>query len=292
MTWSGDRPSSLSRRDRRAELLVRIGASLGVLVVGLLVASVAIESVDALRRVRPLRFLTDESWYPLSDRFGMAPMAVASAAVGVGAVLLAAPLALGTAFWCRAYAAGPLASALRRLLEVMAGMPSVVLGLWGLTVVVPRVAAVQPPGACLATASLVLAVMLLPTLALAYDEALATLPVECHEAAAALGLGRRATLLEVMVPAVRPALVSATLLQLARALGETMVVLMVAGNVVQVPGGPFDPVRTLSANMALEMAYAQGEHRSALFVSGGLLLATGGLLLRLARGRFGGVRHE
>jgi phosphate transport system permease protein len=114
--------------------------------------------------------------------------------------------------------------------------------------------------------------MIVPTVALLSDAALGAVPHEYLEASAALGLSRRRTILGVMLPAARSGLATAVLLALARALGETMALLMVCGNVMQRPGGLFDPVRTLTSTIALEMAYARGDHRSALFVCGAVLL--------------------
>lgn len=218
-------------------------------------------------------------WYPLEGRFGLAAMSVATLAVAALAILLAAPLGLACALFARFQAPPALAAGFRGLLALMAGVPSVVYGFWGLTVLVPLVARWQPPGASLFTAGLVLALMILPTVALLAHAALAAVPRHLLDGAAALGLSRRATLLKVAIPAARHGIVGGVLLGLARALGETMAVLMVAGNVVQLPASLFDPVRVLTANIALEMAYATDMHRAGLFVSG-LLLAL--LVLGLA----------
>lgn len=224
-------------------------------------------------------------WYPLEGRFGLAAMGLATLMVAALAILLAAPLGLACALFVRFQAPPALAGGFRGLLALMAGVPSVVYGFWGLTVLVPLIARWQPPGAGLFTAGLVLALMILPTVALLAHAALAAVPRSLLDGAAALGLGHRATLLQVAVPAARHGIAGGVLLGLARALGETMAVLMVAGNVVQLPASVFEPVRVLTANIALEMAYATDSHRAGLFVSGLLLallaLALAGLAARM-----------
>lgn len=254
--------------------LAGVSALLLVGMLGFLLA----ESWPALAHGGGLRF-AGLAWYPLEGRFGLAAMGVATLLVAALAIGLAAPLGLACALFARFQAPPALAAGFRGLLALMAGVPSVVYGFWGLTVLVPLVARWQPPGASLFTAGLVLALMILPTVALLAHAALAAVPQSLLDGAAALGLTQRATLLKVAVPAARRGIGGGVLLGLARALGETMAVLMVAGNVVQLPTSVFDPVRALTANIALEMAYATGTHRAGLFVSG-LLLAL--LVLSLA----------
>jgi len=155
---------------------------------------------------------------------------------------------------------------------LLAGIPSVVYGFWGLVTLAPLVRQWHPPGVSLLTAILVLTLMILPTVALTVDAALAAVPVIHLRAAAALALSRWGMIRAVILPQARSGIASGMLLAAGRALGETMAVLMVAGNVVQQPHSLFDSVRTLTANIALEMAYAMGDHRAALFVSGLALL--------------------
>lgn len=235
-----------------------------------------------------LRFVRDDSWHPLEDQFGLLPMVWATLAAAVGAVLLAAPLGLASAVFQHFYAPSPIAKVYRAILALLAGIPSVVFGLWGLTVLVPLIAQWQPPGASLFTAILILALMILPTVALTSAAALDAVPRSLLHGAAALGLTRKGMIIGVALPAARGGILGGILLAAARALGETMAVLMVAGNVVQNPTGLFEPVRVLTANIALEMAYATGTHRAGLFACGLLLtmlvLALAWLAARIARG--------
>jgi phosphate transport system permease protein len=168
----------------------------------------------------------------------------------------------------------------------------VVYGLWGLVTLVPLIAGVKPPGASLLAGVLVLALMILPTVAVVADGAVQRLPAAFHLGGAALGMRRHAVAFRIVVPAARSGLTTALVLALGRALGETMALLMVTGNLVQYPSSLFDPVRTLASNIALEMAYAQGIHRSALFVSGLILaLLVAGALAAAAALNPDGGRH-
>ncbi|MDX2464835.1 MAG: phosphate ABC transporter permease subunit PstC [Porticoccus sp.] len=218
-----------------------------------------------------LQLFYSQNWYPLEGQFGMAPMILSSLAVTVGAVALALPLGLGSAIFLQFYASPRSAQSFRLLLNVLAGIPSVVFGLWGLTRLVPLITSWQPPGASMLAAIVVLTLMILPTIALTSASSLASVPRELLAGSTALGLRRNTQILYIILPAARAGISSGVLLATARALGETLAVLMVAGNVVQNPSGLFEPVRVLTANIALEMAYAMGDHRASLFASGLLL---------------------
>lgn len=255
-----------------------VAGAIVLLVAGFVVA----ESLPVLRSVGLAPFLADPSWHPSAGRFGLAPMLWGTLSATIGAVLVAVPLGVLSAAFSRAYAPAPARVVYRRILELLAGIPSVVYGLWGLVVLVPLIGRLHPPGPSLLAGVLVLALMILPTMALTADAALAAVPDAYVRGAAALGLSRWATLRGVALPAARSGLVTGALLATGRALGETMAVLLVCGNVVRTPTSVFDPIRTLTANIALEMAYALGDHRSALFVSGLLLFAVIALLVLAA----------
>ena len=218
-----------------------------------------------------LRFINTPGWFPSEGQFNLWPMLLATLLATLGALILAVPMGIASAFFVSFFAPARLATVFRRLLMLLAGIPSVVYGLWGLTVLVPLIAQLAPPGASLLSAILILAIMILPTIALTSDAALRAVPVSYWRGGQALGLSAQAILLKIAVPAARSGIFTGVLLGTTRALGETMAVLMVAGNVVQVPGSIFDSVRVLTANIALEMAYATDAHRASLYVSSLLL---------------------
>lgn len=282
--------SSLSHRHADAYLapplaLLTAGAALILLLVLVFLLR---EAWPVLHQGGWRHFFTDASWYPLEGRFGLLPMVWATLAVAAGAILLAAPLGVAGAVFQHFYAPPAIARLYGAMLALLAGVPSVVYGLWGLTVLVPLIGRWQPPGAGLFTAILILALMILPTVALTSASALRAVPSALLHGAAALGLTRKGLVTGVAIPAARSGIISGLLLATARALGETMAVLMVAGNVVQNPTGLFAPVRVLTANIALEMAYATGTHRASLFASGLLLtllvLLLAWLAIRVTRG--------
>jgi phosphate transport system permease protein len=254
--------------------MLKLLAFASLLLLALIVAFLVTESWPLFSEMGNgawLTLLQSDGWYPLEGEFGMAPMIWASLAVTLGALALALPIGLACAIFLQFYAPAAVEPVFRLLLNLLAGLPSVVFGLWGLTRLVPLIASWQPPGASLLAAILVLSLMILPTVALTSAAALAAVPREVVAGATALGLCRRTRIMSVIMPAARSGILSGAMLAAARALGETMAVLMVAGNVVQNPSGLFEPVRVLTANIALEMAYAMGGHRASLFASGLLL---------------------
>jgi phosphate transport system permease protein len=240
------------------------------------------EAVPLLQQVGLSRFFTDASWHPASNEFNLAPMLAGTLLLTVASVLIATPLGILSAIFCHYYAPPAIAQLYRRLIELLAGIPSVVYGFWGLVVLVPLIGRLHPPGPSLLAGTLILTLMILPTIALVADASLASVPPEYVKGAAALGLGRWAIIRGVVLPAARFGLMTGAILETGRAIGETMAVLMVCGNVVQVPHSLFDPVRTLTANIALEMAYAVDNHRAALFVSGLVLMGLIALLVAIA----------
>lgn len=258
-------------------------ASGAVIVLTLLVLFLVHEAAPALT----FSSLASSSWLPSEGKFGLLPMVVASLLSASGALTVAVPLGLGSAIYIRFYASRPVVALAKPSLALLAGVPSVIFGLWGLTTIVPLVAQWKAPGTSLFVATLVLALMIVPTIALTSLAALEEVPLHWLHSANALGLSRRAIAVGIAIPAARSGIRSGIALGAGRALGETMAVLMVAGNVVQMPDSVFAPVRLLTANIALEMAYAVERHRAALFASG-LLLA----LLVLGLTWLGSDRHQ
>ncbi len=264
---------SLSRVDRQLALVLQGCALLAAVPVMLILLFLVKESWLVLQHVAWTRFITDTSWHPVDGLYKLTPMLSATFYSTLGAVLLAAPLGIASALFSRYYAPPFLSGCYRRLIELLAGIPSVVYGFWGLTTLAPLIGRLHPPGVSLLTGILILTLMILPTVALTVDAALAAVPTAYLRGAAALGLSRWGLISGVALPAARPGISAGIILAAGRAIGETMAVLMVDGNVVQQPLSLFDSVRTLTANIALEMAYATGDHRAALFVSGLALMS-------------------
>ncbi|MEM7697579.1 MAG: phosphate ABC transporter permease subunit PstC [Verrucomicrobiota bacterium] len=273
---------SRSFRDRIVAIglgVIAIGCSGSVLLILLWTAS---ESLPALKAVGLGQFLTDERWLPGSERepqYGALPILFGSVLVTAAAIIPATIIGLGAAIYGEYYSPKFLKTILHRSLELLAGIPSVVVGFWALIVLVPLIAQWAPPGQGLFAATIVLALMILPTVALTSASSLAQVPSETRAAAKALGLGRATQIIKVYLPSSRAGILGGVLLAAARAVGETLAVVMVCGNIAQFPTSFFDPIRPVTAAIALEMGYATSFHRSALFVLAFILvLAVIGLL--------------
>jgi phosphate transport system permease protein len=262
-----------STSDRVLLWCLRGCAALAGAILLLIVVFLVAESLPVLNRVGFAPFFTDSAWHPAERLYNLTPMLWGTLLAMTGAVLVATPLGILSAVFCHYYAPPAVARLYRRLIELLAGIPSVVYGFWGLVSLVPLIAKVRPPGTSLLAGIIILTIMILPTIALMADAALASVPQQLLRGAAALGLSRWATIRGVVFPSAKSGLFTGVILETGRAIGETMAVLMVCGNVVETPASLFDPVRTLTANIALEMSFALGDHRSALFVSGLLLMA-------------------
>ncbi|MBM4138998.1 MAG: phosphate ABC transporter permease subunit PstC [Nitrospira sp.] len=252
-------------------LLRGLAAIAGLVVVFIVVFLIA-ETLPVLSHVGLERFFTDPSWHPAEGFYNLTPMLWGTLFTMAGSVLIATPLGILSAIFCHYYAPPILTRPYRRLIELLAGIPSVVYGFWGLVVLVPLIGEIHPPGPSLLSGILILTIMILPTIALMADASLANVPQHYLRGAAALGLPRWATIRGVVFPTAKSGLFTGVILETGRAIGETMAILMVCGNVVQTPSSFFDPIRTLTANIALEMSYALGDHRAALFVSGLVLM--------------------
>ena len=272
MTSSASNTLSRWPTDRLLLWLLRGTAAIAGAIVVLIVAFLVLEALPVLRHVGVARFFTDPSWHPAEGFYNLTPMLWGTVFAMVGSVLVATPLGILSAVFCHYYAPPAVARPYRWLIELLAGIPSVVYGFWGLVVLVPLIGAIHPPGPSLLAGIVILTIMILPTIALMADASLANVPPQYLRGAAALGLPRWATIRGVVFPAAQSGLFTGVILETGRAIGETMAILMVCGNVVQTPHSLFDPMRTLTANIALEMAYALGDHRAALFVSGLVLM--------------------
>jgi len=253
---------------------------------------VFVASLPALAEIGLLRFITDDGWHPTGApefaSYNVAPMIAATVLVSLGALLWTAPTALAIAMFCTVYAPPQLAVAVRRAVEIAAGIPSVVFGFWGLVCIVPWIAWVKQPGQSLIAGVIILGLMILPTIVLFAIAAIRATPVEHLQGAVALGLSRLTTLRRIILPSAWRGITTGILLGGSRALGETMAVLMVCGLAMNWPTNPFDSVRPLTANIALEMVEAGDLHRSALFLSGLFLLLLVTLMVAFAELLTGG----
>ncbi|MFO8059457.1 MAG: phosphate ABC transporter permease subunit PstC [Bacillota bacterium] len=211
-------------------------------------------------------------WRPLQGLFGILPMIAGSIMVTVGALVLAVPASLLGAVFMAEFAPERVANVLRPTIQLLAGIPSVVYGFWGLVVLVPFLRNFFGGSGFSAVAgAIILAIMILPTIINLSEDALRSVPREFKEGSMALGATHWQTVKHVQVPAAMQGIVTGVILGMGRAIGETMAVIMVTGNVPGMPSSVLDPVRTLTANIVIEMAYAHGDHMEALFATGVVL---------------------
>ena len=235
-------------------------------------------------------FLFGLYWRPTYNKvYGIFPMIVGTILVSLGAILLGMPAALLCGLFLAEFLSEKLAAVLRGGVEILAGIPSVVYGFFGLLVIVPRVKQVfqTPSGNGMVSAIVVLAMMILPTVIVITETSLRAVPRSCREASLALGATKMQTAWHVVLPHAQSGVFAGVILGISRAVGETMAVILVAGNSSQLPHSPLDSVRTLTATIALEMGYAQGRHSEMLFSIGItlfiLILGLNGLILWMRR---------
>ncbi len=235
------------------------------------------EGVPIFKTVSIKDFLFGKYWYPTSDPpdFGIFPLIVASFAVTVLSGIIAVPLSIATAVFMSEYASLKVRNILKPMFELLASLPSVILGLFGMVVIAPILENIFdiPTGLNLFNASIMLAIMSIPIISSIAEDAIFAVPMELREASYALGATKMETILRVVIPAALPGISAAIILGLSRAIGETMVVLMVAGGAAMIPYSIFDPVRPMPAAIAAEMGEAPAgtPHYHALFAIGVVL---------------------
>lgn len=211
-------------------------------------------------------------WSPIEGEFGLLPFIVGSIWVTIGALILGVPLALACSIFLIEFAPKKLRVWVKPAIELLAGIPSVVYGFIGVVILIPFIR-IQfgGTGFSVLASSVVLAIMILPTVIGISMDALSAVPYSYREGSLALGATPWQTVYRVVLPAARSGVLAGIILGMGRAIGETMAVIMVAGNSVQMPGSVLSSVRTLTSNIALEMGYAIGDHRMALFATGIIL---------------------
>jgi len=239
----------------------------------LIFAFILIEGLPLFFKVGPENIILGFKWAPTRGFFGIFPMIISACLVTVGALVVGAPLGLACAIHLAEYAGKQQKLYLKPALELLAGIPSVVYGFLGVVYIVPFVRNYfGGSGFSLLSTSVVLGIMILPTvISISYDS-LMSVPRSYREGSFAMGATKWQTVYRVVIPAAKSGILASFILGMGRAIGETMAVIMVAGNALKIPGSVLDPLRTLTSNIALELAYASGDHRLGLFSTGVVLL--------------------
>lgn len=223
------------------------------------------------------KFIFGAQWYPTSDdpKYGILPMIIASIYGTLGALIIGVPIGLLTAIFISEIAPNWLSKIIIPAVELLAGIPSVLYGLFGLAIIVPWIQNTfnLPQGQSLLAVIIVLAVMMLPTIISVSTTAIRAVPRSYKEGSLALGASHIETTFKVVVPAAKSGILAAIVLGCGRAIGETMAIILVGGNAVEIPKSIFDKVRPLTSNIALEMGYATEAHQELLFATGVVLFA-------------------
>lgn len=230
------------------------------------------EGVPLIWKIGPGAFLLGDRWFPSQGSFGILSMIVGSFWVTAGALVVGVPFGLACAIFLCELAPQSVALALRPMIHLLAAIPSVIYGFWGLIVLVPLIRNyLGGPGLSVLAASLILGLMIMPTIISISEDALRALPRVFKEGALSLGATHWQTIWRVLLPAARSGIVASIILGMGRAIGETMAMIMILGNAVQMPQSILDSARTLTTNIGIEMGYASGAHRQALFATGVVL---------------------
>lgn len=227
-------------------------------------------------------FIFGTQWIPSANKYGILPMIVASLGATIGALLIGVPVGILTSIFIAEIAPKKIAKVMSGAVELLAGIPSVLYGVFGLAIIVPTIQDVfnLPKGQSLLAVIIVLAIMMLPTVITVSETAIRAVPNAYKEGSLALGASKTETIFKVIVPAAKSGIMTGVVLGIGRAIGETMAVILVAGNTPVIPSSIMDSVRPLTTNIALEMGYAFGTHQEMLFATG-VVLFTFILILNL-----------
>lgn len=271
-------------KESLAKVLFTAAAGVSILAVALICVFLFASGVPAIGKIGVVEFLTGTVWRPASETFGILPMILGSIYVTAGAILVGVPIGLLTAIYMSRFASPAINRVMLPAVQLLAGIPSVVYGFFGMIVLVPAVQAmVKTPffktvlhiksgkGMSLFTAAVLLGIMILPTIITVSKTSLDAVPNSYYEGSLALGATHERSVFCAVLPAAKSGVLSAVILGIGRAIGETMAVVMVAGNQTWMPKGLFQGLRTMTSNIVIEMGYAADLHREALIATGVVL---------------------
>lgn len=249
-------------------ILFFLTACVSIFAVVLICVFLFANGIPAIGKIGVFKFLLGTKWKPGNDIYGILPMILGSLYVTAGAIIIGVPIGLLTAVFLAKFCPKGLYKILKPATELMAGVPSVVYGFFGLVVLVPLVQNIfGVAGNTMLTASVLLGIMILPTIIGVSESAIRAVPASYYEGSLALGASHERSVFFATLPAARSGILAGVVLGIGRAIGETMAVVMVAGNKACMPQGLLDGVRTMTANIVMEMGYATDLHREALIAT-------------------------
>lgn len=259
-------------KENGMRLVFLLTACVSIASVALICVFLFANGLPAIGKIGPANFLLGTEWRPSNDIYGIWPMIVGSIYVTAGSLLIGVPIGILTAIFLARFCPKGLYKIIKPAVSLMAGIPSVVYGFFGLVVLVPLVRELfGGRGMSVLTASLLLGLMLLPTIIGVAETSIRAVPESYYEGALALGATHERSVFCAVVPAAKSGIFAGVVLGVGRAIGETMAVIMIAGNQTKMPGGLLDGLRTMTSNIVLEMGYSTGLHRQALIATGVVL---------------------
>ncbi len=256
-------------KEKIIEKALFLTALSSIFILGLITFFIFEEGLPLILKIGLKAFLLGEKWVPSKGSFGIFPMIVSSFWVTLGALFLGIPLGLACTIFLSELLPPSIGTLFRPAIQLLAAIPSVIYGFWGIIVLVPMIRQyLGGPGMSILAGSLVLSFMILPTIITISEDSLKALPPSYKAGALALGATHWQTIWRVLIPAARSGIVASVILGMGRAIGETMAMIMILGNAVKMPASFLDSARTLTTNIGIEMGYASGDHRQALFATG------------------------
>ena len=259
------------KKERLFKVIFATAALFSVVAVGVISIFLFASAIPTIAEIGPLEFLLGTTWKPGSNLYGILPMILGSIVVTLISIIIGVPLGIATVLYLTFFASNKVKKVMNPSVELLAGIPSVVYGFFGLMVLVPIMRYVTGNGKSILTASILLSVMILPTIVTVSQSSLNALDPALLEGALALGDSKERAVLRVMMPAASSGIMSSVVLGIGRSIGETMAVVMVAGNQPRIPSSLLEGARTMTANIVLEMGYAADLHREALLATGAVL---------------------
>lgn len=259
-------------KEKIMEMIFLLAACVSILAVALICAFLFANGVPAMKEIGFADFLLGKEWRPGNDVYGIFPMIIGSIYVTAGAIIIGVPVGLLTAVFMARYCPGRLYKVLKPGIELLAGIPSVVYGFFGMVVIVPFIRGyIGGNGSSILSASVLLGLMILPTIISQSETSIRAVPESYYEGSLALGATHERSVFCAVLPAAKSGILAGIILGVGRTIGETMAVIMVAGNQARMPEGILAGIRTLTANIVIEMGYAEGLHREALIATGVVL---------------------
>lgn len=265
------------------EKLILLSAAVATISVALITVFIFQSGLPVLIDYGVFDFIFGTTWSPTNGSYGILPLIIGTLSVTLGALVIGIPTGLACAIFLSEILPKKSAKAFKSAIELLAGIPSVVYGFFGLVVIVPAIRNYILPiyrifnpeatatGFSILAGAIILAIMILPTIVSISENSISAVPKEFKEASLALGANKMETIVRVLIPAARSGILSSVILGMGRAIGETMAVLLITGNMAKIPGSIMDPVATLTGTIAMEMGYASPTHQQALFAVGIIL---------------------